>query len=163
MPNIEIWGFSADCEDIKRVDELEDQLEKIFKTAPYKADLVFSLVWSSVVDYEGKSQPFLRICWTPDTSQEEVDDIERRLCTLDPLMDMEFVQLAKFRSAKDIKAKREQALEKLKSLRPVAGTDPDFDYENKEPDNVQAVVDQAAENLKRDLGPHPITKSKMLD
>ena len=151
MPNLEFHGFDT----ISPL--LRAKIKSLFEDAPYFKEMVLSYQGSYVVNlHDYKKAPFIRV-WA--TNQKEVDDVIKRLDPLDidielpPLLDKFILR----------KSERAKLLEKLKAMRPVSGTDPDFDYEKEKPSNIQETVDRAAENLKRDLGPYPVTQSKMLD
>lgn len=120
MPNLELHGFDT----ISPV--LRAKIRGLFEDAPYYKEIVLSYQGSYVVNlHDYQKAPFIRV-WA--TSQKEVDDIVRRLDPLDidielpPLLDKFILR----------RSERAKLIEKLKQMRPVAGTDPDFDYEKGE-------------------------------
>src|SRR3989338_7012728 len=117
MPNLEFHGFDTISPTLRA------KINDLFKDAEYYKEIVLSYQGSYVVylhDYQ--KAPFIRI-WA--TKEKEVDDIVRRLDPLDiniqlpPLLDRVILR----------KSERAKLLEKLKQMRPVAGTDPAFDYD----------------------------------
>ncbi len=132
MPNIELHGFLQGNEKTKLLDDLVqfatrlDEMEKLIKAALAGASYYDQVVLESYVsgsdDLKENPAPYLRI-WA--TKQDELDDIVKRLDPLD--IDIELPPLLTAFIYR--KSTREKAQELLKGLRPVAGTDSDFDYE----------------------------------
>lgn|GEM_PF-1903633 len=114
MPNIEIHGFHLES-------HLQRKIWELLEGAPYLDKVVVSYSDTHVVDAKGVSQPFLRI-WATERPQR--NDIVRRLEPLDidielpPLLDTFVPRISV----------QEAARAKLLRLRPVAGTDKEFDY-----------------------------------
>jgi hypothetical protein len=129
MPNIAMYGFS--CLLPGELQEAEALWAKIWEALAGMKDIdemVGTFVDSAVQNRKGENMPFLRVYYTPETMPHELEEILRRLDGLD--LDIEVMKLESFRLKRSA---REILVEKLKTLRPTAGTDPDFDYAQGEP------------------------------
>jgi hypothetical protein len=123
MPNIVIYGFSPNSDPEEAVAELKlrTAIQEALTGAKYCNEVVFTTIESQVTDMNGENSPYLCI-WT--TREEESTDITHRLEPLD--IDIEVPPFLRYFIPK--KSVQESARQKLLGLRPVAGSDPDFDY-----------------------------------
>ena len=87
MPNIEIHGLAS-----AEAGAMEIKIRKLFQDAPYSREIVITTIPSTVVDLQGRSQPFFRLYVTlEDNYVQEVIDCLARLG-----VDMEVSVLYKF-------------------------------------------------------------------
>ncbi len=120
MPNIEIHGFPSGSQQAS--DFVTDIWEALKGIKDFK-EIVTTCVDSQVENYLGQKAPFLRLCYTTETTPEELQEIMQRLDAVD--LDLEVQELKSFREKKSA---RDAAIQALMNVRPTGGTDKDFDY-----------------------------------